>query len=140
MSDSVDRDFNTDRPKTFQLRDEVFRIRPVRPEAYAEAIRREAEIEAEADTTLEQLFAGWDTRILLSIDAGDGAHDRWRALRARDDENGVEMADLIAIRDWLTEVHTGRPTRPAEPSSVGPGNAEASSTARGSSRAVTRAA
>lgn len=138
MSDSsVDRDFNTDRPQTFRVRDETFRIRNVRPEDYAAALRHAQETEDAADTTLEQMFALADERILLSLHPADGAHERWRKLRDLVD-GGVSWADLEHIRDWLTEIHTGRPTRPATPSSTGRGNAGASSTATSSSPAVTR--
>lgn len=133
-SDEVDRDFNVERPKTFRVRDQVLRLITVRPEDYAASLRHAEEVEGADDAKLEDMWSLRDERILLSVHPDD--HEKWRELRARK-VDGIELADMNAILTWLTEVHTGRPTVQAEPSSPGPGNSEASSTARSSSRAVT---
>lgn len=135
MSDNgtVDRVFGADRPKAFEVLGEVFHLRAVRPEAWADSLRRAEEAETGADTKLDDLFGIRDERILLSIVPDE--HDRWRELRARDDEP-LQLRDLNEIMSWLTEVHTGRPTLSAEASSAGPGSSGASSRAGSSSQVV----
>lgn len=132
----VDRDFNLERPKTFRIRDQTFRIVTVRPEAYAESLRHAEEVESAEDTKLEDMWGLRDERILLSIHPDE--HARWHELRART-VDGIELADMNAILTWLTEVHTGRPTLQAEPSSPGPGNTGQQSTVKSSSTAATPA-
>lgn len=120
----VDLDLDADRPGTFRLRGNVFRIRHVQIERYGDAVSTLDEAERRADSKLKDIWAAQADFISVSIHADD--LPTWQTLRASEDES-IEPRDLRKLYQWLWEVHTGRPTKSAEASSPGPGSSEASS-------------
>jgi hypothetical protein len=88
-------------------------------------------------TPLPETLAIADDTVLAMIEDdpdenGVGGHERYRRLRARD-EDPVGAADLLDLCEWLVGVATGRPTSPPSASSNGPGGTGTSSTAASSS-------
>lgn len=130
-----DRIIGADRPKTFRVEgyDYTFNLQIVHPEDYAEVLRLGDEVRASKDSTLEEVFQQRDRQIEIALKPED--REEWAKLRAA---KAIDLAGLDELIQWLTEVHTGRPTKQAEDSSPGPGSSAASSKAPGSSPAVTR--
>lgn len=129
------RDFDQDRAardRTFKIGGVVFVTHDVRPEVFAEFEAREA-----AATSATEQLAIQDERIMSFLD-GDGP-EQWKALRAREDEP-ITSADMIAIRRWFLEVHTGRPFVPLSPSSPGAGSSAPSSSPKSSETEAAAAA
>lgn len=63
----------------------------------------------EGGTPLAEQLVLLDATMVALIEAGDDAHGRYRAIRERV-EDPLEVADLMAVIKWVTEVDTGRPT------------------------------
>ena len=114
----------------FQIGGETFVVRSgVRPEVLAQyETIREGMAAAEVLTTLDDL-------VLQSIEDADGGHDRYRALRERDDDP-LTLEDLTALTEWLVEQHAGRPTRRPSRSTNGRRRTGTTSTEGSSSPAV----
>jgi hypothetical protein len=119
----VDLDLDADRPSTFRLRGEVFRIRHVQIERYGDAVAELDEIEGRDGVSLKEIWAAQADFIAVSLHRED--LERYQALR-RNEDDSLEPRDLRKLYQWLWEVHTGRPTKSAEASSPGPGSSEAS--------------
>lgn len=108
--------------REFTVGGETFRWRDVRPEVLTS-------FEPSTNGAEPDDNAAWrlmDDQILLFI--AQDEHDRWRELRARDD-NPVTIAQLNAILLWLMEEQTGRPTVQPSPSAAGRGPTAATSKA-----------
>jgi hypothetical protein len=118
------RNFDEERQKDldFIIRGEKFRMKMVRPEvigAWEDEPTPEKSIDALAYTS---------NRIKDFIENSDGSHDRWEALRAREDDP-ISMGELNELLIWMVEVQSARPTRQPSPSSSGRGRTAASSKA-----------
>jgi hypothetical protein len=100
--------------RDFIIGGEHFRARPgVRPEKLSRYD------DLDADSTVEETLAIVDELILAMIEEDDNAHERYRALRLRDDDP-VTVEDLQELVKWLMEAQTGRPTGQPGDSSAGP--------------------
>lgn len=106
--------------REFTVGGETFHWRDVRPEVLTSFSPSETEGDDNAAWRL------MDDQILLFLAADE--HDRWRALRSRDD-NPVTIAQLNAILLWLMEEQTGRPTQAPSPSASGRTTTKATSRA-----------
>ena len=108
--------------REFTVGGETYHWRDVRPEVLTS-------FEPSTNGSEPDENAAWrlmDDQILLFIAKEEA--DRWRELRARDD-NPVTIAQLNAILLWLMEEQTGRPTVPPSPSAAGRGRTAATSKA-----------
>jgi hypothetical protein len=105
--------------REFTVGGETFHWRDVRPEVLTEF---EPSENGGADDS--HVWRMMDDQILLFIAADE--HERWRALRVRDDQP-VTIAQLNAVLLWLMEEQTGRPTVQPSPSVVGRGRTAATS-------------
>lgn len=123
-----------DKPRTFRLRGEVFRIHHPNLTTYGDAVTELDKIEAE-EKTFKAIWNGQADFIEVSVHPDD--LERFRAIRARQVES-LEPADITKLYRWLWAVHTGRPTQPAEVSSPGPGSSDPSSKAESGSPVVVR--
>lgn len=108
------KNFDTDRKtreipveeRTFQLGGETFVARSsVRPEALTKWDS------ISDDMNVTDVLKATDDTILALIEDGDNAHERYTALRAREDDP-LTVPDLVEVGTWLVEVQTGRPTEP----------------------------
>lgn len=59
-----------------------------------------------------------DEIVLAFLEPHDGAHDRYLALRQRED-GALTTADLNALVQWLVSEEAGRPTQASSPSTAG---------------------
>lgn len=107
--------------REFTVGGETFHWRDVRPEVLT-SFEPSENGSADENATWRLM----DDQILLFISPDE--HDRWRALRARDDRP-VTIAQLNAILLWLMEEQTGRPTVQPSPSAPGRGRTAATSKA-----------
>lgn len=87
------------------------RMRPAKRDATGKVI--------EAGSGIGEDVAAIDEVILAMIDPVDGSHERYLALRARD-EDILTLEDLRALSEWLLEQTTLRPTLPPSPSTQPP--------------------
>jgi len=116
------RSFDMQEDLEFEVLGEKFRLRTVKPEVLAAwEDEKIPENSAEALRLLDQ-------RILIFLDNGDGSHERWKALRERE-ENTLSMGQLQAILEWGVEVQSALPTAQPSPSVRGRGKTAASSAA-----------
>jgi hypothetical protein len=102
--------------REFILGGEHFTARArVRPEAFMEWDSLDMET-----TPASEILEKADATILSMIEKKDNAHDRYRALREREDD-ALNLEDLTDLVQWLVEVQSGgRPTEPASDSSTSP--------------------
>lgn len=63
------------------------------------------------DMPVTEVLKATDDTILALIEDTDNAHERYRALRQKEDDP-LTIPDLVAVGTWLVEVQTGRPTDP----------------------------
>jgi hypothetical protein len=91
--------------------------------------------ESRPTDTLEQSLEVMDDMILTFLDPAEDAHERYRALRSRD-EDAVPIAELEQVSRWLVAACSGRPTGPPSPSSPGRGRNGTTSTDASSARAA----
>lgn len=134
------RDFDTQRAqrdRTFKIGGETFELIPVAPEALLSY--------TELDDDPKQMLPQMDALILDMIEDSDGAHEKWKALRARK-ADPLTLGDLQSVMQWMIqfqsnelEEEAGRPTVPPLSSTPGPAATGRRSTGDSSSRA-TRAA
>ena len=91
-----------------------------------ETFRRRLTLRPESRLALAGLFEG-DLSPEASLAAGDNAilaliesegHERWRELRAREDD-ALTNADITKVLSWLLSEASGRPTEAPGPSSAG---------------------
>lgn len=115
------RSFDNAEDLTFEVAGEQFKMRTVRPEVLA------AWEDAPVPPTAVEALKILDDRILSFLDNGDGSHERWTALRARE-ENPLSMGQLQAILEWGVEVQSHLPTMQPSPSVRGRGKTAVSST------------
>jgi len=119
----------TRKEREFILGGEPFTARAtVRPEAFAawDSLNME-------EATPTEILKTADDTILQMIEKKDGAHDRYRAVRERDDDDAIGLEDLTDLIQWLVEVQSGRPTEPPSDSGPSPSETGTSSTADSSS-------
>lgn len=110
------REERSQRDRTFQIGGEHFVMRVgVRPEVLA------AYDDLTEESTAVDGINVMDEVILSHIEDINGAHDRWRELRTRDDDP-VTVDDLAALVEWLLAEQTGRPTQRPSASGRGPEN------------------
>ena len=120
-----------ERPAGFTLCGQQFKFRGIPPAKYSEWLgemrRDQEETEEEQPTTWSELCDQADALVLLGLHEED--HDRYRTLRAG--ENGTSViptvGEIIALRNWIMEVETGRPPLLATVSTDTPGSTEPSS-------------
>jgi hypothetical protein len=100
--------------RVFQLGGEQFTARArVRPEAFMEWDSMDME-----KTPASEILVMADRTILSLIEKKDGAHDRYRAVRANE-EDPISLEDLTDLIQWLVEVQSGgRPTERSSDSST----------------------
>jgi hypothetical protein len=127
-------DLDLDKPRTFRLRGEVFRINHVNLTEYAHAVEALDRAEA-AGESFEAIWNAQADFLEVSIHPDD--IDKFREIRHRKIDS-LEPADVRALYTYLWGVHTGRPTSSAEASTPGPENNEASSKAGSGSPVVAR--
>jgi len=108
------RNFDEERKQDleFVIRGEKFTMKVVRPEVIA------AWEDDETPTKSIEALEYTDDKIKLFLANSDGSHDRWDALRKRE-EDPVSMGELNEILTWMIGVQSARPT--AQPSSSAPG-------------------
>lgn len=112
--------------RTFQLHGQEFVRRvAIRPERLFDYHPRIAASQGGAET-----FAVIDEYMLLMIEDADGAHDRYRELRA-DDDNAVTSRTLFTVVGWLFQEFTSVPT--SAPSTSGNGREPTGSGSTGKS-------
>lgn len=116
------RSFDYTQDLDFEVCGEKFTCKTVRPEVLA--AWEDAAIPETAVAALQVV----DERILAFLADGNGQHDRYKAMRERE-ENTPSMGQLRAILEWMVEVNSDRPTEPPSPSASGRGKSAASSTA-----------
>lgn len=98
--------------RAFIIGGETFHRRnAVRPEAIS--VAEDATDHDSSAVILQEL----DKAILLMIEP-DG-HDRWIALRAREDDP-IVLTDVTDVIQWLIGEFSRRPTVPPQPSTTGP--------------------
>lgn len=115
------RSFDITEDMTFEVCGEKFTVKTVRPEVLALW-----EDETDPETAVAALEVV-DKRILAFLDNGNGQHDRWKAMRERED-NSPSMGQIRGILEWMIEVQTARPTNP--PSSSGRGRGAPAATSQ----------
>lgn len=123
----------TERPTGFALCGEQFRFRGVTPADYSAWLgesRRadDATDDEDSPTTWSDLCDQADALVLLGLYPDD--HERYKRLRAGDLGNGGHVPtvhEVIALRNWVMEVETGRPPLQVTASSDGPGSSDPSS-------------
>lgn len=115
--------FDLQQDLEFEIAGEKFLARIVRPEVIA--AWEDEGIPEKSEDALKRT----DERIEMFLDQSNGQLDRWRALRARD-ENPVSMGQLNRLLMWLVEIQTSFPTEQPSPSASGRGRAAATSAAR----------
>lgn len=109
---------------TFKVRGVTFSWREVKPEVLSVMGQTLASVDAGDDVN-----AGWatiDEQILIFLVPED--HDKWRELRARE-ENPVTIKQINAVLDDLIGEQADRPTQTPSPSVSGRGKTAASSKA-----------
>lgn len=127
----VERSERTAVDRTFKIGGEVFVMKAaVRPETMIgyEAINE--------DTQPEDVLRIIDDLIVSFIEGGEDAAQRYRDVRAREDD-AVSMRDLNALTDWMIGRQTGRPPTPPSSSMGGAETTQDSSTAGPALAAVT---
>jgi hypothetical protein len=115
------RSFDIQQDLDFQIGGETFHMKTVRPEVLASW--EDAPIPENSADALKVL----DERLLIFLDNGNGQHERWKALRERED-NALSMGQLRAVLEWMVEVQSTLPTEPPSPSARGRGKTATSST------------
>lgn len=113
--------------RTFVLGGETFVAKAsVRPEALSQwdGITQEMSV--------SQILEATDATVLALIENRDDAHNRYTAIRARD-EDPIAVDDLVEVGKWLVEVQTGRPTEPQSGSTASPPTPGTTSTVESSS-------
>jgi hypothetical protein len=129
------KNFDTDRKsreipaeeRAFTLGGESFIARStVRPEALTkwDAIAE--------DMSVTDILTATDETILALIEDTDNGHERYRALRQRE-EDPLGVNDLVEVGKWLVEVQTGRPIEPPSDSTDSPPSPGTNSTEESSS-------
>ena len=127
-----------DRPRGFVLCGEQFVWRGVTPKQYSEWLGETGRKEQaknddkEADLTWETLCARADELVLMGLldeDRGRYSSLREGTLNGASKDVVPTVNEVIALRNWIMEVETGRPPLLGTPSSDGPTeSSEASST------------
>jgi hypothetical protein len=113
--------------RTFVIGGEPFLVRAaVRPEA------TEPWEDIEPGLSHGETLANCDQTILNLIEPAGDAHERWRNLRAREDDP-VTLQDMLELIPWMIGTAAGRPTEPPESSSDGRGSTGTTLTAASSS-------
>jgi hypothetical protein len=104
------------RDRSFRIHGELFYVKPgVRPEVLVPYEDMSTETSAtDALSTIDALVLGF-----ISHDDPPGACDRWRAIRA-DEEDPLTMEDLTSLVEFLIETATGRPPTRASSSTASP--------------------
>lgn len=114
--------------RSFRLCGETFVARrAVPPEEFMNA-------GPDADTPPDQQWAKLDELVLTLIEHDDDAEARYRKIRASED--GLSIADIREVIDWLIEQQTGRPPTSQNASPGGGGPTATPSRGRSSLRAV----
>ncbi len=99
--------------RTFVLGDETFVLRPA---IHPSILERYDDLDN--DTPVKETMEIVDDLIVALIEPRDGAEDRYRAVRANQDDP-ISVEDLQDLIRWMMEIQTGRPTGPPGDSSPG---------------------
>lgn len=120
-----------ERDRSFKIGGETFVMKTgVRPEVLA------SYEEIDTDKPALEVIGLVDEVILGMMENGDGSHERYRDLRARENDP-LSLEDLRDVVQWLIEEQTGRvPTQPLSPSGPGPERTRTRSTGGSSSKAA----
>ena len=97
----------------FEINGETFHVKTVRPEVIAAWDTTPAESDMAA-------FERLDNMICQFLDDGNGQVERWKALRASD-ENAITVGQMRGIIRWLVEMQSDFPTEAPAPSPRGRG-------------------
>lgn len=165
---AVDLDLDSERPATFRMQGEVFRLRQLSYRAFATADKAFMDALAAIDDEAEEEAASLEAEREIAKANGTefaepdvaAENSRWsRQLDAFSDfvqanvdeadhykydelrgraEHGIQQRDMHTLRRWLWEAQLGRPLASAVASSPGPGSSEASSRDESGSPAVVR--
>lgn len=122
------RNYDEIRDKTddsFIIRGQTFKLRRTSPEELGKVVALEREWR-EAETTYEQDCAFFEKRFLMLIDDSNGAADRWKDLRAK---NEITYGEIVDLSIWASEQMTHLPTLRPSPSEPGPSKTAATSKA-----------
>jgi hypothetical protein len=116
------RNFDDERQqdREFIIRGERFTMIMVRPEVIG-AWEDEPTPEKSQDS-----IAFTSEKVKQFISNSDGSHERWEALRARE-EDPVSLGELNELLIWMVQVQSARPTQSPSPSAPGRGRTAASS-------------
>lgn len=116
------RNFDEERQQDlgFIIRGENFTMVMVRPEVIGSWEDQDIPVKS------MDAIAFTSDKIKQFISNSDGSHDRWDALRARE-EDPISLGELNELLVWMVEVQSARPTRSPSPSSTGRGRTAASS-------------
>lgn len=113
--------------RTFTLGGDTFIARDsVRPEALTKWDGIDGNME------IGDVLEATDATIIALIEDTDNGHERYLALRAREDDP-LTVPDLVAVGTWLVEVQTGRPTESPTGSTDSPSTPGTKSTVEPSS-------
>jgi hypothetical protein len=110
------RSFDITEDLAFEVCGEKFTMKNVRPEVLALWEDEDAKDAPSGQRAVEVT----DQRILAFLDNGNGQHERWKALRERE-QNALSIGQLGGILEWMIEVQTARPTKQPSPSPRGRG-------------------
>jgi hypothetical protein len=108
----------------FEINGETFHVKTVRPEVISAW-------DASPATTDEEAYARLDNMILSFIDDGNGQAEKWRALRASD-ENAIAVGQMRGLIRWLVESQSDFPTEQPASSRRGRGKTATPSEAESS--------
>jgi hypothetical protein len=113
--------------RDFVIRGQTFTIQRVRPEVMNEIEQLDRAFLEVEEPTYSDVVTLAENRLCLLIDDHNGAVDRWRELRARE-EDPVEYGEIMAISRKAFELVSGLPTMPPVASTGGDGTTDSSST------------
>ena len=123
----------SDEARAFVIRGETFyRKKAIRLETLFQAETIDTDESDGGDQAAAEIL---DRQILRFIEDRDGAHDRYRALREREDD-GLGYRHIQDLKRWLIEEETGLPTTAPSASPNGRASSTERSTARSSSPAA----
>ncbi len=114
--------------RSFIIRGETFTIVRGSPELVGRVVAAERDHAAkpEKDRSEDANLEFVQDRLFMLIDDSNGAVDRWKALRAKEE---IGYGEIIRVSNWALEILMGLPTLPPEPSPTGRGKTAASSKA-----------
>ncbi len=112
--------------RSFVMRGETFTITRGSPELVGRVEELQKKFASSEAEGYEDVIEFIEARLLMLIDDQNGAVDRWKALRAKEQ---ISYGEIMDASLWAVEVITGLPTTQPAPSPAGPGKTGISSKA-----------